>query len=346
MTSETKITSDDFGVTSEGQKVTRYTLSNSHGLVVKIIDFGGVITEINVPDKNGKLNDINLGFDTFQEYEVNRPHFGALIGRVANRIAGAQFILDGQTYDLFVNNGPNCLHGGKVGFDRRQWQSSVKDNKLVLKYVSLDGEENFPGELNVTVVYTLDDNNALTIDYSATTTKTTPINLTNHSYFNLAGHDAGHINDHVITIPAESYLPLDQYSIPTGEIKAVSGNEYDLRTPVSLGDRLNKVPGGIGFDNNFCLNNNGQLKLAARVEHPPSGRYMEISTTVPGIQFYTAYYLTNVTGKGGVAYERFGAFCLEAQHYPDSVHQPSFPNSYLHPGETYTQKTVHKFGVL
>ncbi|CAG5119826.1 unnamed protein product [Candidula unifasciata] len=344
MTSQTTITSADYGVTSDGRKVTRYTLTNVNGLVVKIIDFGGAITEIHVPDRDGKLDDVNLGFDTFAEYEVNRPHFGALIGRVANRIAGAQFTLDGQTYKLFANNGPNCLHGGQVGFDRKLWESKVKDDKLILTYVSADGEENFPGELTLTVVYSLDDTDSLTLDYTATTTKKTPVNFTNHSYFNLAGHAAGHINDHVITIPANSFLPLDQYSIPTGEIKAVAGTERDLRTPVRLGDRLTQVPGGIGFDNNFCLDNNGEFVLAARVDHPPTGRYLEVRTTEPGIQFYTAYYLTDVTGKGGVPYQRFGAFCLEAQHYPDSVHQPSFPNSYLNPGETYTQKTVYKFG--
>ncbi|BFZ07012.1 hypothetical protein BsWGS_10051 [Bradybaena similaris] len=344
MTSQTKITSDEFGVTSDGHKITRYTFTNVNGIVIKIIDFGGAITEILVPDREGKLDDVNLGFDTLAEYEVNRPHFGALIGRVANRIAGAQFTLDGQTYSLYANNGPNCLHGGKVGFDRKIWESTVKDDKLILTYVSADGEENFPGELTLTVVYSLDDNDALTLDYTATTTKKTPVNFTNHAYFNLAGHAAGTINDHVITIPAKSFLPLDQYSIPTGEIKAVEGTEHDLRTPVRLGDRLSQVPGGIGFDNNFCLDNNGQFVLAARVEHPATGRYMEVSTTEPGMQFYTAYYLTDVTGKGGVAHNRFGAFCLEAQHYPDSVHQASFPNSNLSPGEIYTQKTVYKFG--
>ncbi|BFZ07011.1 hypothetical protein BsWGS_10050 [Bradybaena similaris] len=343
-TSQTTITSDKFGVTSDGRNITRYTFTNANGIVIKIIDFGGIITEIHVPDREGKLDDVILGFDTLAEYEVNQPHFGALIGRVANRIAGAQFTLDGHTYSLYANDGPNCLHGGKVGFDKKIWKSTVKDDKLILTYVSADGEENFPGELTLTVAYSLDDNNALTLAYTATTTKKTPINFTNHAYFNLAGQASGTINDHVITLHANSFLPLDQHSIPTGEIKAVTGTQYDLRTPVRLGDRLSQVPGGIGFDNNFCLDNNGQFVLAARVEHPPTGRYVEVRTTEPGVQFYTAYWLTGVTGKGRVAYNKFGAFCLEAQHYPDSVHQPSFPNSILSPGETYTQKTVYKFG--
>ncbi|CAG5119827.1 unnamed protein product [Candidula unifasciata] len=344
MTSQTTVTTDDFGVTRDGRKVTRYTLTNGNGLIVKIINFGGVITEIHVPDREGKLDDISLGFDTLAAYEDNNPRFGALIGRVANRIAGAQFTLDGHTYNLFANDGPSCMHGGRVGFDRKLWESEVKDDKLVLTYVSPDGEENFPGELTLTVVYSLDDTDSLTLDYTATTTKKTPINFTNHSYFNLAGQSSGPINDHVVTINADSFLPLDQYSIPTGEIKAVTGTERDLRTPVRLGDRLTQVPGGIGFDNNFCLDNNGKFVLAARVDHPPTGRYLEVRTTEPGIQFYTAYYLTGVNGKRGASYQKFGAFCLEAQHYPDSVHHPSFPNSILSPGETYTQKTVYKFG--
>ncbi|CAL1540977.1 unnamed protein product [Lymnaea stagnalis] len=342
----TKITSDDFGHTQSGQKVTRYTLTNSSGASVKILDLGGIVTEINVPDKDGKLGDVTLGFDKVEDYEEKPGYLGALIGRVANRIAGGQFTLDGKTYNLFINNGPNSLHGGKIGFNKKIWDVSIENEKLVLRYVSADGEENYPGELTVKVIYGFDEDNQLTIDYSATTTKATPINLTNHAYFNLAGHATGHIKDHAITINADSYLPLDENSIPTGEIRPVAGTEYDLRTPVRLGDRLENVPGGRGFDNNFCLSNNGELKLIAKVEHPLSGRYMDVLTDEPGIQFYTAFWLASMTGKGGAAYGQFGAFCLEAQHYPDSVNKPQFPTTILRPGEFYTQTTVYRFGLL
>lgn len=336
-----------FGQTREGQNVIRYTLSSSSGsLVVKIIDFGGVITEILVPDRDGRTADVNLGFDDMAGYEPNPPHFGALIGRFANRIAGGQFVLDGKTYDLFVNNGPNSLHGGRIGFDRKLWSSCVEGNKLILKYVSANGEENYPGLLTTTVIYRVTDNDELVLEYEATTTQATALNLTNHAYFNLAGHDAGKLDDHFVTIHGETILPLDENSIPTGVVQKVEGTAWDLRTPVRLGDRLLQVPGGKGFDINFCLPENtaGAPQLAARVEHRPSGRYMECSTTEPGMQFYTSFYLNAPNGKGGTAYGKFGALCLEAQHYPDSVHQPSFPNTILRPGETYRQTTIYKFG--
>ncbi|XP_059140712.1 galactose mutarotase-like isoform X2 [Physella acuta] len=339
------INSDEFGTTKDGRKVTRYTLSNKSGASVRILDLGGIITEINVPDKDGNIGDVNLGFDSVSDYEEKPGYIGKLIGRVANRIAGGQFTLDGETYHLFINNGPNSLHGGKVGFDQ-VWEASVKEDKLVLKYVSADGEENYPGELTVTVVYGFDDDNKLSIDYTATTTKATPINLTNHAYFNLAGHGTGHINDLTVTMHADSYLPLNENTIPTGEIRSVAGSGYDLRQPVSLGERLKEVADGRGFDINFCLDNNGALKLATRVEHGQSGRYMDVYTTEPGMQFYTAYWLANMKGKGGAEYGQFAGLCLEAQHYPDSVNKPQFPNSILRPGETYTQKTIYHFGLL
>ncbi|KAK3740857.1 hypothetical protein RRG08_011319 [Elysia crispata] len=341
-----KVSSDGYGQTKNGQKITRYTLSNSKGMSVQVLDFGGVITTINVPDKKGKFADVTLGFDNMQGWEEDTFYFGALIGRFANRIAGGHFTLDGKTYELCVNNGPNSLHGGKIGFNKKVWKSSIKDDKLVLVYVSPDGEENYPGEVTLTVTYSLDEENALSIDYHATTTKATPVNFTNHAYFNLGGHNHGGIKDHVVTFHADSFLPLDENTIPTGEIKKVDGSLLDLRKPVRFGDRLDQVGGGTGYDNTFCLNNNGALVLAAKVEHPPSGRFIECYTTEPGLHLYTGYYIKDAKGKAGAVYGQFGGFCLEAQHYPDSVHQASFPDSVLRPGKTYTQKTVFKFGVL
>ncbi|XP_059140713.1 LOW QUALITY PROTEIN: galactose mutarotase-like [Physella acuta] len=342
----TKIVSDYFGSTKEGLKVTRYTLTNKSGANVKILDLGGTITEINVPDKDGNLGDVTLGFDNVSDYEEKFGYFGAINGRVANRIAGGQFTLDGVTYNLCINYGPNALHGGKVGFDKKIWEASVKEDKLVLKYVSADGEENYPGELTVTVVYGFDDDNKLSIDYTATTTKATPINLSNHAFYNIAGHGTGHLNGQTITMYAETYLPLDEHTIPTGEIRPVAGTEYDLRQPVDLGERVKIVSEGRGFDTNFCLDNNGALKLATRFEHKLTGRFLDVYTTEPGMQFYTSYLMANMKGKGGVDYGPFAGYVLEAQHYPDSVNKPQFPNSILRPGETYTQKTIYHFGLL
>uniref|UniRef100_A0A2C9JK14 Aldose 1-epimerase n=1 Tax=Biomphalaria glabrata TaxID=6526 RepID=A0A2C9JK14_BIOGL len=346
MASVTKITKEDFGQTQDGKKVTRYTLTNSSGANVKILDLGGIVNEINVPDKDGKLGDVTLGFDQVKDYEEKPGYIGALIGRVANRIAGGQFTLDGQTYNLFINNGKNSLHGGKIGFNKKIWDVIEQNGSLVLRYVSPDGEENYPGELSVTVTYSFSEDNKLTIEYSASTDKATPVNLTNHAYFNLAGHGTGHIKDHVVTLHAKHYLPLDENMIPTGEIRPVAGTEYDLTSPVRLGDLLDKVPSGMGFDNNFCLDNNEKLDMVTRVDHLPSGRYLEVCTDEPGMQFYTAYWLADMTGKGGAGYGRFCAFCLEAQHYPDSVNKPEFPSTILRPGQLYTQTTSYKFGLL
>lgn len=343
-----EITSDSFGQTTDGRNVTRFTLSSSSGgLVVRILDYGGIITEILVPDRQGNVADVCLGFDDMEGYSVNSPYMGAVIGRVANRIGKGQFTLDGHTYHLYVNNGPNSLHGGKIGFDKKLWGSTVSGPSLALRYVSPDGEENYPGELSATVTYTVTDDNQLVIDYTATATRPTPVNLTNHAYFNLAGHAAGTIEDHDVTITASQYLPVDQDSLVTGEVRDVAGTEWDLRSPVRLADRLPAVPGGKGFDNSFCLGGRaGAPSLAARVEHQASGRVLECLTTEPAVQFYTSYFLDVARAKGGHAYGRFGALCLEAQHYPDSVNQPSFPNTVLRPGETYRQTTIYKFGVV
>ncbi|XP_050404153.1 galactose mutarotase [Patella vulgata] len=339
------ISEEIFGKSKQGAEVKRYTLTNKNGITVKILDYGGIITDIHVPDKDGKMGDIALGFDDMPGYEERSPYMGAIIGRVANRIAGGQFELDGQKYSLFINNGPNSLHGGKIGFDKVIWKSAVNGDKLSLTYVSADGEENYPGEVTVHVDYQLDDENRLNLNYRATTTKSTPINLTNHSYFNLGGHASGSIDDHVVTIHADSYLPLDDTSIPTGEIRKVDGSLMDLRSGVKMVDKLSVVNEGKGYDNNFNINDTGSLQLAARVDHPPTGRFMECYTTCPGLQFYTSYYFDDITGKAGAVYRRFDALALEAQGYPNSINQKNFPSIVLHPEETYQQQTVYKFGV-
>ncbi|KAH9509185.1 hypothetical protein Btru_049319 [Bulinus truncatus] len=340
------ITGEFFGKSRDGHIVTRYSLLNSNAVNVKILDFGATVTEINVPDKNGIVADINLGFNTVEEYEEKPGYLGGLIGRVANRIAGGEFTLDGETYDLFHNNGQHCLHGGQVGFNKKMWSGEIESDSLTLTYTSPDGEENFPGELTVTAEYSLNDENKFTMKYTATTTKATPLNLTEHTYLNLGGHDNGHVCDHIVTIPADFWIPLDDNGIPTGECRSVEGSEYDLRQPTCLGDVIDKVPTGRGYENYFCLDDNKDLKLAARVEHPPSGRYLEFHTSEPGLQFYTSYYLPEISGKNGALYKQFCAIDVEAQHYPDSIHQSNFPNTILRPGETYVQNTVYTFGVL
>ncbi|XP_011448802.3 galactose mutarotase isoform X2 [Magallana gigas] len=342
--SPTMITSSSFG-THEGKEVTQYTLKNNEGTVIKILNYGGIITNILVPDKNGKNGDICLGFDDMKGYATNGPYFGALIGRYANRIANGRFTIDGKTYQLDINNGPNALHGGKVGFDKRLWDSKVVGDVLELTYVSADGEENYPGEVKVTVRYQLTEDNELVIRYSATTSAKTVINLTNHAYFNLAGQGSGTIFDHNVTINADKYTPVDSTSIPMGDISDVQGTAWDLRTKTNIGEVIHSVPGGVGYDHNYCFGKTGWQKYMARVEHPSSGRFLEMYSTEPGVQFYTSFYL-NETGKGGAAYEKFGAFCLEAQHYPDSPNKPNFPTTLLAPSETYLQTTTYKFGVM
>lgn len=343
-TSPTMITSSPFG-THEGKEVTQYTLKNSKGTVIKILNYGGIITNILVSDKNGKMDDVCLGFDDMKGYATNGPYLGALIGRYANRIANGRFTIDGKTYQLDINNGPNALHGGKVGFDKRLWDSKVVGDVLELTYVSADGEEKYPGEVKVTVTYQLTEDNELVIRYSATTSAKTVINLTNHAYFNLAGQGSGTIFDHNVTINADKYTPVDSTSIPTGDISDVQGTAWDLRTKKNIGEVIHSVPGGVGYDHNYCFGKTGWQKYMARVEHPSSGRFLEMYSTEPGVQFYTAFYL-NDTGKGEAAYEKFGAFCLEAQHYPDSPNKPNFPTTLLAPSETYLQTTTYKFGVM
>ena len=339
-----------FGKTSDGVAVERYTLTNTNGMTAKIITYGAILTELDVPDRDGKLGDVVLGFDNLKDYLAGHPYFGATVGRVANRIAKGEFTLDGKKYKLAVNNPPNSLHGGQKGFDKVVWQAepeTLPDAAAVkFTYVSKDGEEGYPGNLSVTVVYTLTNNNALRLDYKATTDKATPVNLTNHTYFNLAGPKAGDILDHELTIAADKYTPADDALLPTGEIKPVKGTPLDFSKPHRIGERIDQLKGDpVGYDHNYVLNSGGkELALAARVREPKTGRIMEMYTTEPGVQFYTGNFLNGKEkGRGGVAYRKHWGFCLEAQHFPDSLHHENFPSIILKPGETYKQTTIYKF---
>jgi aldose 1-epimerase len=344
------IEKSDFGKTPEGTAVDLYTLTNANGMKAKIMTYGGIITELDVPDRDGKLGDVVLGFDDLKGYVAGHPYFGALVGRVANRIAKGKFTLDGKEYKVAVNNGPNALHGGLKGFDKQVWKAEpikVADGvALKLTYVSKDGEEGYPGELTSTVTYTLTNKNELKIDYKATTDKTTVLNLTNHSYFNLAGPNSGTILDHELMLAADTYTPTDDTLIPTGEIKPVKGTPLDFTKPATIGSRIGELKGEPGgYDHNFVLRaGDASPALAARVYEPKTGRIMEVFTTEPGIQFYTGNFLDGTNkGKGGVVYKKNQGFCLECQHFPDSVNQPKFPTMTLEPGKTYKQTTVYKF---
>ncbi len=340
----------DFGKTPDGTAVDQYELSNGR-MTVKVITYGAIVTEIHVPDREGKRADVVLGFDTLEGYLGDHPYFGAIVGRFANRIARGRFTLDGREYTLAVNNGPNSLHGGLKGFDKKVWAAedvSGPDGPAIrLSYLSPDGEEGYPGNLTVRVTYTLTADNGLKIDYKATTDQATPINLTNHSYFNLAGPASGKILDHELMLAADRYTPVDETLIPTGEIRPVEGTPLDFTKPTAIGARINEIGGDpTGYDHNYVLRG-GSAKtpaLAARVVEPESGRVLEAFTTEPGMQFYTGNFLDgSIRGKGGVVYGQHQAFCLEAQHFPDSVHHANFPSSILRPGEEYTQTTIYKF---
>ena len=335
----------EFGKLPNGTPVELFTLTNSSGLVAKVSNYGTIITELHVPDRAGKTGDIVLGFDHLEQYLKGHPYFGCTVGRVANRIAKGRFILEGKTYNLAVNNGPNHLHGGLVGFDKVVWHAEPQSGASVkFTYTSADGEESYPGQVAVTVVVTLTDANELSIDYSAVTDKPTPVNLTNHSYFNLAGE--GDVLNHEMMIAADHFTPKDEASIPTGEIKPVKGTPMDFTKPHPIGSRFSQIEEKpAGYDHNYVLNSGGKsLGLAARVFEPRTGRVMEVRTTEPGVQLYTANYLDgSLTGKRGVVYRQHCAFCLETQHFPDSVNHPQFPSTILRPGQTYRQTTVHKF---
>ena len=348
------IVKSDFGKTKEGEAVDLYTLTNKNGLVAKITNYGGIVTELHVPDKNGQMGDVVLGFKNIDGYLAGHPYFGALIGRYGNRIAKGKFTLDGKEYTLAANNDPNHLHGGKKGFDAVMWKAEpIKEPSAVgvkFSYTSKDGEEGYPGTLNVTATYTLTNDDALRIDYEATTHKPTVLNLTNHSYFNLAGENAGTIHDHVLQMWADRYTPVDETSIPTGELAPVKGTPFDFTTPHAIGERIEQTGGKpVGYDHNFVLNPNNQKKsgglpLAVRVTEPTSGRVMEVYTDQPGVQFYTGNYLDEKqTGKEGRPYKFRNGFCLETQHFPDSPNRPDFPSTELRPGKTFKSSTIHKF---
>lgn len=358
-TTATMPTATTFGKTSDGTEVQLYTLTNAHGLKATITTYGGTLTSLLVPDKNGKLGDVVLGFDdlngyTNAQYLKEGPYFGALIGRFGNRIAKGKFTVEGKQYTLAKNNGENTLHGGIKGFDKVLWQAepgtSADGQTLTLTYRSKDGEEGFPGNLTVKVVYTLTGNDALRLDYTATTDKATPINLTNHSYFNLNHGQAKDALGHVLTLNADRFTVVDATLIPTGELRPVQGTPMDFREPHTIGERIRQVPGDApgGYDHNWVLADKMRTspELAATVYEPVSGRTMDLYTDQPGVQFYSGNFLKgNLSGKGNTKYAQNYGFCLETQHFPDSPNQPKFPSTILKPGETFHSTTEYRFGV-
>jgi aldose 1-epimerase len=343
-----------FGKTADGAAVDLYTLKNAAGMEVAITTYGGRIVSLKAPGRDGKFADVVLGFDNLEGYLGEHPYFGALVGRYGNRIAKGRFKLDGKEYKLATNNGANSLHGGLKGFDKMVWvgrEVPGGDPSVELTYLSKDGEEGYPGNLTEKVTYTLTAANELRIDYSATTDKDTVVNVTNHSYFNLAGQGQGNILSHVVQLNAAKFTPVDAGLIPTGQLKSVEGTPFDFRQPTVIGARINdkdeQVTRGGGYDHNFVVDGEpGTLRLAARVTEPTSGRVLEVSTTEPGVQFYTGNFLDGtVKGKGGVAYAKRTGFCLETQHFPDSPNHPDFPTTTLKPGAEYKSTTVFKFSV-
>jgi aldose 1-epimerase len=344
-----RVSKSAFGRTADGQQIDLYTCVNAQGLVMKIMTYGAIVVELRTPDRHGKLENITLGFDKLDGYLGDHPYFGATVGRYANRIAKGTFSLNGKPYTLATNNGPNHLHGGKVGFSRVVWAAEPVQTDAAagvkFSYTSPDGQEGYPGTLQATVVYALTNDDQMRIDYTATTSKATPINLTNHCYWNLGGAGSGTILDHHLMLAADKYLPVDDALIPTGELAYVADMPFDFSTLQAIGSRIEHVTGDPpGYDHCFVLRSqDSSLALAARVVHPASGRTMEIHTTQPGIQFYTGNFLDGSVANG--SYPRHAGFCLETQHYPDSPNRPEFPPVVLRPGETYHETTVHKFAV-
>lgn len=346
------ISVEPFGQMPDGQPVSLYTLTNAQGLTAKITNFGGIMTELHVPDRNGEFGDIVLGHDNLESYLDGTPYFGALIGRYGNRIGGGRFELEGETYELATNDAANHLHGGEQGFDKVLWQAEPIAGKtaLRLRYVSPDGEEGYPGELAATVIYELTDANELIITYEATTTAPTVVNLTQHNYYNLRGHGQGSIVDHELLIKADRYTPVGPGLIPTGELAPVEGTVMDFRRSRPIGSRLEPLNAqlqlGGGYDHNWVLNQEqpGQMTMAARLYDPDSGREMIIETTEPGLQFYSGNFLDGtITGKDDMTYYFRYGLCLETQHFPDSPNQPDFPSTRLDPDETYRSVTRHTF---
>jgi len=348
-----KITKQPFGTTSAGEAVDLYILKNDQGMEAAITNLGGIVVRLMTHDRAGNLADVVLGFDSLDGYLKDHPYFGAIIGRYGNRIGKGRFTLDGVEYKLAHNNGENHLHGGIRGFDKVVWRpqeaAAADGASLQLTYLSKDGEEGYPGNLTATVTYTLTNANELRLEYSATTDKPTVVNLTNHSYFNLAGQGEGDILGHTLTINAERFTPIDAGLIPTGELKSVAGTPFDFRQPHAIGERIGakdqQLDFGKGYDHDFVLDGQvGVLRAAARVTEPKSGRVMEVLTTEPGVQFYTGNFLDgSLRGKGGKVYAQRYGFCLETQHFPDSPNKPDFPSVVLRPGERYQTTTVYKF---
>src|SRR5829696_6606207 len=351
--SQATITKTSFGKTSAGEAVDLYTLRNANGVEATITNYGGIVVSLQVPDRNGKFADVVLGFSDLESYTKPHPYFGAIIGRYGNRIAKGRFKLNGVEYKLAVNNGENHLHGGIKGFDKVVWTGSETKTKagpaVVLTYLSKDGEEGYPGNLQVRVVYTLTNNNELKIDYSATSDKDTVTNLTHHSYFNLAGEGNGDILNHRVLINATRFVPTDAGSIPTGELRSVTGTPFDFLKLTAIGARINQdeeqLKLGNGYDHTWIINGRaGTLRLAAQAFEPTSGRRMQVWTTEPGMQFYTGNFLDGtLTGKSGKIYQRRYGFCFETQHYPDSPNQPAFPTTTLKKGTTYRSTTIYRF---
>ncbi len=347
MTAKTAVTKHAFGHTADGTPVDIYTLSDGK-VEARITNYGGIIVSLRTPDRNGKLDDIVLGYDSLDQYIAKTAYFGAIIGRYANRIAHGTFQLDGKTYHIPKNDGDNTLHGGIRGFDKVVWTAKEIKDGIELTYVSKDGEEGFPGTLTTTVRYTL-DGGALRIEYSATTDKDTVLNLTNHSYFNLAGQANGEVLGHMVKIDASRFTPVDASLIPTGEIKSVAGTPFDFRTPHSIGERINandeQLHFGMGYDENLVLDHSeGRLAEAAELYEPTTGRILKVLTTEPGLQFYSGNHLDgSITGKQGRVYKPRVAFCLETQHFPDSPNHPNFPTTELKPGQTFHSITVFEF---
>ena len=350
---ETKARKEVFGRTSSGETVELYSLKNSQGMEARVITYGGIIVSLKVPDRNGKFDDVVLGFDSLEGYLKEHPYFGALIGRYGNRIGKGRFVLNGKEYKLARNNGDNHLHGGLKGFDKVVWKAKQVAGKegsaLELSYLSKDGEAGYPGNLSVTVTYTLTEAKELRIDYQATTDKDTVVNLTNHAYFNLAGQGAGDILGHQMMIAADRFTPIDSGLIPPGELQNVEGTPFDFRRPHTIGERIaannEQLKFGKGYDHNFVVNGtHGKLRLAARVTEPQSGRVMAVHTTEPGIQFYCGNFLDGtLKGKAGKVYKQRYGFCLETQHFPDSPNKPGFPSVVLKPGSRYKTSTVYTF---
>ena len=347
------ITETSFGKLPDGTSVELYTLRNSHGMEATIMTYGGIVTSLKTPDKHGKFNDVVLGYDNLDGYLKSSPYFGALVGRYGNRIAKGKFSLDGVEYTLATNNVPNALHGGLKGFDKVVWTArpmlTANGPSLILTYVSQNGEEGYPGNLLVTAVYSLTEDNALRLDYTATTDQKTVVNLTHHSYFNLRG--SGDVLDHVVYINADKFTPVDSTLIPTGELLPVAGTPFDFRKPHTIGARIGntnneQIVFGGGYDHNWVLNKHtNELSLAASIYEPTSGRTLEVWSTSPGVQFYSGNFLDgSLTGKGGKVYQFRNGFCFEPQHYPDSPNHPAFPTTELKPNETYQNTIIYKFG--